>query len=450
MTRQIPLVKERLRELRRPASISEIGDGLQIPERTLRRWLGRLVDNGFAQAYGQKKGRRYVISEIADQHAQVSPTPVVSKTAHSTRAWSADKADSITPTGHVSQLPRYQANETAYLSGQQLIRLRTAALEINFDLAIDDHGIIDTAFHTGRLDGNQCSHGETERLWYEGLNENATLDRDQVRSLNQLEACRSLFKLNTETTSANLISGERLRSINYLLTDGLIETRYQGAYRKLHHERQQSTESAENDVAQQLRSLLNLAHQITEPFEQSLFLLAYITRLAPFHSANAATARAAANLALLKHHLPPLIFSQCQRDAYEHAFSQLLENHDISGLVKLFVTTYEQDCSHFKAGQQSASTDTVRIRYRQQRRHLIREIISQPGGIESFKQFISHWAHNQIPSTQREAFIQETINDLARLAPFNLAAFGITDEEWQRWRQYCLEKGIRFKTHKLA
>jgi hypothetical protein len=449
MTRQIPLVKERLRELSRPASISEIGEGLEIPERTLRRWLSRLVDTGFARAYGQKKGRRYVISDAAGQQPGMS-TEIHVGNLHQ-RAWSADTADHISPVGNQPQLQSYEANNTNYLSASQHQRLQGHAALVNFGLTLDDHGIIDAAYHSGRLDGNQCSHGETERLWYEGLNDSASLDRDQVRSLNQLESCRSLFALKSQTlASQDLISGERLRGINYLLSDGLIDSQYQGAYRRLPGEANNGHDGQDSNVAQQLRSLLNVAQKIRNPFEQSLFLLAYITRIAPFHSANAATARAAANLPLIRQQLPPIIFSTCQRDDYETAFSLLLEKNDVSRLAQLYVQTYEQDCQHFRAGQQSACADTVRIRYRQQRRHLIRDITSKPGAIDSFKHYISNWASHHIPETQRHAFIQETINDLARLAPFNLAAFGITDEQWQQWRQYCVERGIRFKTQKMA
>lgn len=443
MTRQIPLIKERLRKLNRPASISEIGEGLDIPERTLRRWLGRLVDEGFAESHGEKKGRRYTIS---DSHGFTNGHMPGTQRG----AWSAELADHIGPVTAHTRLPRYEANQTSYLSTHQRMRLRSAALEINFSLTIDEHAVIEAAFHSGRLDGNQCSHSETERLWYEGLNDHSSPDRDQVRALNQLECVRDLFGLNALGNHPDLLSGERLRSINYLLSDGLVDSQYQGIYRRMAHESLMGGESQDSNMARQVRSLLNLAQQIEDPFEQSLFLLTYLTRIAPFHIANAATARAFANLPLIQQRLPPLVFSQTNRGDYESAFSLLLEKSDISGISRLFVQAYEHDCQHYKAGQQSSQADTVRIRYRQQRRHLIRDITSKPGQIESFKQYIGNWAKDHIPESQRMPFIQETINDLARLAPFNLAAFGISDEQWQQWRQYCVEHGIRFKTQKLA
>ncbi len=51
-----------LRKLERPALISELREGFQVNDRTLRRWLLTLCDEGQVEATGTNKGRRYRIA----------------------------------------------------------------------------------------------------------------------------------------------------------------------------------------------------------------------------------------------------------------------------------------------------------------------------------------------------------------------------------------------------
>ena len=50
-------------KLGRPALISELREGFQVNDRTLRRWLLTLCDEGQVEATGTNKGRRYQITE---------------------------------------------------------------------------------------------------------------------------------------------------------------------------------------------------------------------------------------------------------------------------------------------------------------------------------------------------------------------------------------------------
>ena len=51
-----------LDELGRPALISELRKGFQVNDRTLRRWLLELCDEGKVEATGANKGRRYQLA----------------------------------------------------------------------------------------------------------------------------------------------------------------------------------------------------------------------------------------------------------------------------------------------------------------------------------------------------------------------------------------------------
>lgn len=52
-----------LRKLGYPVLISELRKGFQVNDRTLRRWLLTLCDEGQVEATGTNKGRRYQIAE---------------------------------------------------------------------------------------------------------------------------------------------------------------------------------------------------------------------------------------------------------------------------------------------------------------------------------------------------------------------------------------------------
>ena len=56
-----------LRKLGRPALISELREGFQVNDRTLRRWLLMLCDEGLVEATGTNKGRRYHVAKPREE-----------------------------------------------------------------------------------------------------------------------------------------------------------------------------------------------------------------------------------------------------------------------------------------------------------------------------------------------------------------------------------------------
>lgn len=60
-----------LRKLGRPALISELREGFQVNDRTLRRWLLMLCDEGQVEATGTNKGRRYQIATSQEADSRI-------------------------------------------------------------------------------------------------------------------------------------------------------------------------------------------------------------------------------------------------------------------------------------------------------------------------------------------------------------------------------------------
>lgn len=60
-----------LRKLGSPALISDLRDGFDVNDRTLRRWLLALCDEGQVEATGTNKGRRYRIAESQVENPRI-------------------------------------------------------------------------------------------------------------------------------------------------------------------------------------------------------------------------------------------------------------------------------------------------------------------------------------------------------------------------------------------
>jgi Fic family protein len=73
-----------------------------------------------------------------------------------------------------------------------------------------------------------------------------------------------------------------------------------------------------------LDSLLEKANRISDPYEQSFFVMVHLPYLQPFADVNKRTSRLAANLPLIRANLCPLTFLDVPEQAYSpsHCLNQ--------------------------------------------------------------------------------------------------------------------------------
>lgn len=437
MSQQLSTIQHRLQELGRPASLAEIRAGLSVPDRTLRRWLSRLVEIGSVEAMGEKKGRRYILRGLSPARKESSP----------------DESVTSDISANNSRARIYRPNHTFYLSAEQRYRLRWAAQKV-MALSHDkqnswhhnDEWMMLCAVHSRRLDGAHHALSEARHLWQLEITADDSLDAERIQLLNYLEANHLLFQRSNMLT----LNTESLRGLNYLLGDGLLTIGQAGAYQSVTLANPLSDQAHHPllDISRHMHSLILQAAMIRHPHEQSLYILAHLSRLAPFAGANTATARLSANLCLLKQNLPAIVFANTERDDYEQALIQLAAHMDIAPLAEIYTTAYEYDCQAYCGQHQASNVDTLRVRYRRQRRRLVRAIVTDLAS-DSPNTIMQQWTARHIPNQHQKEFLAETTDDLARLAPFNLPAFGISEDEWRRWRQYCVEMGLQFSVASL-
>ena len=419
-------------------------------ERSVRRWLAELVDEGAVIKSGRKRGTRYRAIDSAARHQKASgqateaPVPGFEAVSFSPAAKAA--------VAHVRQpifrrqpvaynpewLATYKPNETTYLlpnEAEQMAehgarapigeRAGTYAHRIYYRL------LIDLSHHSSRLEGNTYSLLDTERLVIEGQSAAGKLDVETAMILNHKEAIRHLVGQSVRRG----VSVEEILTLHYLLADGLVPPNQAGVVRD-HGVRIGASTYIPYEDSERLRRILGnvavTAGAIDNPFEQSLFLLIHLAYLQAFTDANKRTSRLCANIPLLRHNLVPLAFNAIEQDDYANAMVAIYELNEPRPLAELCVASYLRTCAEYDATVEAAGFDAVRVRYRQERREAIAEIVSQGLTGNALTAHAEAVAQG-IPATDRADFEEDLREDLAMLSPARIAGMGITVAQLRDW-----------------
>lgn len=82
---------------------------------------------------------------------------------------------------------------------------------------------------------------------------------------------------------------------------------------------------------------------------------------------------------------------------------------------------------------QTISFDEIRVRYRQLRREIIREIILQDLTKESINKYVLSQALKQVKEEDRDFFFEDVMEDLKEIDPIRIVFIGITPEQLTNW-----------------
>lgn len=435
-------VLQLLQELGKPAALSDLMGKLDVPERTLNRWLAKLVGAGQVQATGQKRGRRYHLPPADDATAHPSGHPLFSATALTRINRVRQPLITRDPcTYNATWLDAYQPNQTFYLSATQRQQLMQQGRQVSAGLPAGTYAqrifnrlLIDLSYNSSRLEGNTYSLPDTERLLLEGVAADNKLDAEKIMLLNHKEAIRFLV----DGINRMAISTDNIRSLHYLLADGLVPPGAAGQIRS-DAVRVSSTTyipmDSQGRLAQQLAQIADKAQAILDPFEQSFFLLVHIAYLQAFIDVNKRTARLACNIPLVRHNLVPLSFNDIDKDDYASAVIVTYEQNDVTPLAELYVSSYLRSCKLYSVTAEALGIDPLRVQYRQARRNLIRDIVQQRLHGAAMEAHIQSETARHIPAQHQTKFMADLRDDLASLAPFSIAGMGISVRELEAWQQ---------------
>lgn len=422
-----------------PELMLRLGEGFK--ERSVRRWLGLLVEEGVVKKIGQKRGTKYlaagrpevIAAEVSSCFSSASLKAIeeIKKPLFERRpvAYEDDWFNS------------YQPNSSCYLSEALRQKLLASGERANgqdpagtYAHQIFNKLIIDLSYNSSRLEGNTYSLLDTERLLLHGDSAEGKLDAEKAMILNHKEAIRYLV----DNASRIEVSSTVICTLHYLLSDGLVEPAEAGKVRKHGVRIGGSTYIPFEDprkLEQQLKQISEKAARIQDPFEQSLFLLVHISYLQAFVDVNKRTARLSANIPLIKGNLVPLAFSDVQVDDYLSAMIAIYELQDVRPLADLYVYSYLRTCTAYDSTVEALGFDEVRIRFRKERREAIREVILQGVAVTALRPHLKRIAERWIPVSHQEAFVEDAMEDLEQMDESRLSGLGLTLEQLRAWQK---------------
>jgi len=410
-----------------------------VTKRTLRRYLLELHLRGQILISGANKNRTYAYNPDNSYASQNSQSIFSEESTLIIKKLEVPLYMREPHTYHKTWLNKYIPNQSYYLSQAQRNILYECGKEIVNENLVNTyiHNIyqrilIDLSYNSSRLEGNTYSLLDTKKLLLEGKAADDKLNSEKIMILNHKEAIRYLM----DSINNIKVDNEAIRTLHYLLSDGLVTPENAGKIRKEAVKISGSVYiplESQSLIEENLHQLTTKASLINNPFEQSIFLLIHISYLQAFIDVNKRTARLASNIPLIKNNLTPIAFNEIATDDYRSAMIAIYEFNEISPLVDLYTRSYIRTAKEYQATTESLGFDALRVKYRNQRRKLLHDIIKNEQ-FSGYQTTIIEYAQNNIPYQDHEKFILDTMNDLNNIDIATIAGLGITKSEFLNWR----------------
>lgn len=430
--------------------------GKSINERTLQRRLAILQERGVIRTTGQTRALVYhligpnalTINTVAEEKTGTI-VPLSAKGLDVQRLVQHPIGNRTPVTYNPSFLRSYRPNVDFYLSTAERNRLRALGQTAQLDQPAGTYArqilqrlLIDLSFNSSRLEGNTYSLLDTRRLLSQGLEAENKPAADAQMILNHKDAIEFLVE------SADEIGFNRytITNLHALLSNNLLPD--PGASGRLRTFAVGIGKSAYTPLAipQQIEEyfelLLQKASQIEDPFEQAFFVMVQLPYLQPFDDVNKRVSRLAANIPLNRRNLAPLSFVDVPQELYIQGLLGIYELRRTELLKDVFIWAYERSSSRYAELRQSlGEPDAFRLRYRDDIRILVAEIISNTLSQQAAQKRILTYAA-QVPETDRAKFIEVVETELLSLHDGNFARYRIRPSEFAAWKAVWETKEI--------
>lgn len=420
-----------------------------IARRTAQRLIAKLIERGQVIARGEGRARRYLgagthvdIADALRDPADIFPRHIpLSADSQDILAYIDQPQQARKPVGYQRDfLDAYRPNATWYLSAslrRQLHRMgrTTAAAEPagTYSRAILNRLLIDLSWASSHLEGNTYSRLDTRELIEHGKAARGKAAIETQMILNHKTAIELLVE-NIDGAEFNRYTLMNLHSAlaENLLPNPADEGRIrqhavdigQSVYRPL---------STPQQIADTLDRLLDKANLITDPFEQSFFMMVHLPYLQPFADINKRTSRLAANLPLFRANLCPLTFLDVPEQAYSRATLGVYEMTRVELLRDLYVWAYERSTQEYLAIKQDlAEPDPLRLAWRDFIKQTIREVITHPQ--HDPLAIIQQTVTESVPACEQPDVQALIVEELRRLHEGVLARYGLRPSEYATWK----------------
>lgn len=260
-------------------------------------------------------------------------------------------------------LAGYEPNRTRWLTADEIKRLIEVGGGRRLDAstysrAIAQKLLVDLSYASSALEGNTYSYLDTQVLIEFGQAAQGKAAEETQMILNHKEAIVYLI----DNIADIEISPRELRTLHALLSRGLMEPAAVGDIRKRIVEIGGSSYiplSVPQKLEEELANIVSKARAIEEPFEQSLFLMAFVSYLQAFQDVNKRTGRLACNIPLLKKSLAPLSFMEMDKAKYVEGLLAFYELNRIDLLKETYVEGYVASAARYDAysGRERAAVE---------------------------------------------------------------------------------------------
>jgi Fic family protein len=270
-------------------------------------------------------------------------------------------------------LDRYVPDKSFYLPEADRVRLREAGQANRaplpagtFARRILERLLVDLSWASSRMEGNTYSILEAERLLQLGEEATGKDRKEAIMILNHKEAIQ--YVVNNLASIA--VSRVDICNIHALLADGLlIDAAMAGRLRRMPagitHSSYRPLED-QYEIEEEFGILMVKAAAITDPFEQSFFLLVHIPYLQAFDDVNKRTSRIASNIPLLKADLAPMSFFTMDDNAYIDALIGIYELNNVALLREIYLETYITSAESYRTLRAEVeSPDKAALAYRE-------------------------------------------------------------------------------------
>lgn len=337
-------------------------------------------------------------------------------------------------------LEEYIPNKTFYIPVEKRKALARAGRRADEKLAAGSYVrqicqklLVDLSYNSSRLEGNNYSKLDTQKLIEQGIGAEGRIYEETVMIINHKKAILFLIENARDVQLAPLT----IFNLHNLLSQDLLRNpRSCGSIRKVDVDIGKSAYKPLNNprqLAKIFELILFKARKIEDPFEQSFFVLIHLSYLQAFEDVNKRTARLSCNIPFIKENLCPLSFTEVSRGDCSAALLTIYEQNDIRPMLDLYCWAYKRSCEQYQVVKDTpGAIDALRVEYRQQRKDVMRQIAKKAlRGVDVDRLIAAYCHKNNIEEADRFAAV--TLDDLKTLHSGTIAGPGISAEELPRW-----------------
>lgn len=334
----------------------------------------------------------------------------------------------------------YVPNKTQYISNEMRASMSKAGVRFDKELAAGTYAknivqrlLIDLSYNSSRLEGNTYSLLDTKKLLEQGVTTDGSLNEEAVMILNHKEALLFLVENALEIEVTPFV----IRNLHQLLAQDLLTNASAcGKVRQIEVGISRSAYTPLNNpqrLEEYLVLILRKAQQISDPFEQSFFLLMHLSYLQAFEDVNKRTARLTCNIPFIKMNLCPLSFVDVTKEDYVNSLLYFYETGDTQPAADVFHLAYLSSCDKYTVVKASlGQIDVYRVKFRRERKealgNIIREMLT---GHEIESSLENYCDKNQIE--EKDKFISIAIAELNNIHSGAIIGLGVTEGMFNAW-----------------